>query len=122
MVTISNCMAGTVYQSEGVLRQNSLAIQIPQTFRKHNVDALGLDVNARAELGSERHQHFTSACLDSHQSDATWKLDIANRAHRCVGSCLPHFASNQLADVIISGIELCTLFERNLHLATAQAL
>jgi len=37
------------------------------------------------------------------QRDAAREFDIADRAHRRSGPCFPHFASNQLADVIVPG-------------------
>jgi len=105
-----------------VPQQNSAAIQIPQSIGKRNIDALGLYVDSNAELRSQRHQDFALARLYSKQRDASGEFDIANRAHRRSGPCFPHFASNQLADVIVSGIELRSLVQRYLYFASAQPL
>src|SRR5882762_1068235 len=101
---------------------DSAAIQIPQSIGKRNIDALGLYVDSNAELRSQRHQHFTLARLYCQQRDASREFDIANRAHRRSGPCFPHFASNQLADVIVSWIELRSLLQRYLYFASAQPL
>ena len=105
-----------------VPQQDSAAIQIPQSIGKRNIDALGLYVDSNAELRSQRHQDFALARLYGQQRDAAGEFDIANRAHRRSGPCFPHFASNQLADVIVSGIELRSLLQRYLYFASAQPL
>ena len=105
-----------------VPQQDSAAIQIPQSIGKRNIDALGLYVDSNAELRSQRHQHFALARLYCQQRDTAGEFDIANRAHRRSGPCFPHFASNQLADVIVSGIELRSLLQWYLYFASAQLL
>jgi hypothetical protein len=104
-----------------VPQRNSAAIQFPQSIGEHDVDALGFHVDANAELRGQRQQHLALTRVNSQQRDAAGEFDVTNRAYCRRGAHFPDFASNQLTDVIISGIELRALFERYLHFASAQA-
>ncbi len=105
-----------------VPQQNSAAIQIPQSIGKRNVDALALYVDSHAKLGGQRHQHLAVARFYFQQWNAPGKFNIANRTQPRRCAHFPHFAPDQVADVIISGIELRALLERYLHFTTAQEL
>src|SRR5882762_1645534 len=104
-----------------VPQPNSAAIQFPQSIRKRHVDALGFYVDANAELRGQRHQHLALTRINGQQRDAAGEFDITNRANWRRSAYFPDFASDQLTDVIVPGVELRALFERYLHLVSAQA-
>jgi len=113
-------MAGTVYRGGGVPLQMSAAIQIAQAFRKRNVDALGLHIDPEAEFRGEGHEHFSFGGLHGQQGNRSGEFDIPDSAHGCRGSPFPHLAPDQIANVKLLGVKLCSLVKRNLNFGPAQ--
>jgi len=104
-----------------VTQQASAAVQIAQALRKGDVNALRFHVNVDAKFGGKRDQDFAFLRINRKQWRATWKFDVANGAKRRRCARFPNFASDEVADKVVSGVEPRALFDRHLNFQSAQA-
>jgi hypothetical protein len=105
---------------DSVTQQASAAIQIAQALREDHINAFPIHVNASAEFSRERDQNFTIACIDGKQWRATREFDVAHGTERRRCAPFPDFASDKIADKIVSLSELSALLDGHLNFQPAQ--
>src|SRR5690348_396501 len=107
----------------------STGVQFAQAFRQPYFDAPREGIDARADFGRQRDEQL--ACWGGHQQRPGFRqagaavlfagaLHILNYAQRRRAAFLPHFATDEIADVIAPRGEWFAFGERDLNLEPTQ--